>query len=131
MSDRTTIYVCANHETLADGIIDDRQFYSDSINEAISDVCRWIDDQGCDSKCEGYFADWHGGKFYRAGETIGADVYGHKNGGVCVLAKNPSNELKAIVDAASDKLSEKLHAIGKLEEQDRAEREAEAAAENE
>lgn len=124
MTERIKVFVCANDETLADGIIEDRQFYADSITDAVGDVCRWLDDQGYDSKCASRFRDWHGGRFdhgnNRIGMKLGNDVYGYRNGWVVTLEKNPSAELTAVVDKASDMLSDKLYAVGTLEDADKA-----------
>lgn len=111
------IAVCSNHELLADGYIQEREAYSDEINSAISDACRLIDDSGIAvSKCEGFFQDWQGGKYYRAEQVIAGQKYGYKIGGVCTIEADPSPEICALIDAASNMLYQKIAEIGRQED---------------
>ncbi len=112
-----TIYVCSNLETLADGVIGDSQRYVDDIREAVSEVCRKFSVYNAiEVKSDGFFANWHGGKFYRAGETVGRNKFGYRMGNVATLELDPSDELIALVDLIDDALDAKLKEIGKLED---------------
>lgn len=111
------IYVCANHETIGDGIISDQGWYQDEINEAISAVRREIGDIGYDDQESRIFSEWHGGKFDSAGVVIGSEKFGYRSGFVATLQRNPSAELEAAVDKASSSLDAKLRAIGRMEDE--------------
>lgn len=117
----SNVYVCTNIESLADGTIGDSGFYKSSIEEATRDVLQWLEDQvgWSHALAAPYHRDWHGGMFYRAGNKIGSDVYGYRNGFVCTLEKNPTKKLKKIVDVASNKLFRLLEKISDEEEADK------------
>lgn len=112
MSDLTVVHVCTNHALLTDGLLSDRNPYTDQINSALSDVCRFIDDSGIAvSRCESFHADWAGGKFYRPGNVIAGKVFGYRCGHVCTLQVNPGDDLRQVVDDAGELLAEKLSEI--------------------
>ena len=119
----TTINVCANRETLVSGLIQDSSCYTAEIDSAISEACALIDDAGlgCEPKCQRFFADWNGGKFYRPGQVIGGTKFGYGAGTVCTLAQDPSPEVCALIDRAADVLSERLAEISDQEDRDMAE----------
>lgn len=122
-----TIYICSNNETLADGVIADRQRYDEHIDDAVLQTCREFDNIGdIEIECKSLFHDWHGGKFYRAGAKIDGKKYGYRCGHVATLEVEPSAELIALVDKIADSLDARLTAIGLLEDQ---ENDAEVAAE--
>lgn len=119
----TTIHVCANHETLVSGLLQDSSCYTAEIDSAINEVCALIDDAGldCESKCQRFFADWNGGKFDRPGQVIGSTKFGYGAATVCTLAQDPSPEVCALIDRAADLLNERLAEISDQEDRDTAE----------
>lgn len=114
------IYVCSNHETICDGYVSDRECYSSEIESAIQSACLAIEAAGHDYATDGLFPHWNGGKFYSAGAIVGGHQYGYRSGHVATLAVDPSEEVKAVIRQADDMLSERLAAVGKLEDADMA-----------
>jgi hypothetical protein len=133
MTKYVNVYVCGNHETLADGTIQDGERYSDEISDAISEVCNFIDDANvyevyeddededgnktpderrCVSEVKSFFADWHGGRFYM-------------KGWVCTLENDPSPKLVEMIEQANQKFSDLISAIGEQEDDDVADAEME------
>ena len=103
-----TIYVCTNAETLCSGYADDiDSAYHAEIAECGSDAAfaslEVAEESGHEVRQSSDFRAWNGGKFSRqCGEKLGNTTYGYATKFVATTEVDPTAELIAWIDAASD-----------------------------
>lgn len=98
------IYVCGNDETICDGYTDERtEAWRDEIAaEFVRAACEVIDSSGvAESEVAHNFADWHGGKHYRAGGMVAGKTWGYSAGLVVCHECDCSQVIRDLCDAAT------------------------------
>ena len=106
MSTTHTIYICSNSEIVGDSFagLDDASISAATTSEFVDAAKKAILESSLDVDYEldSNFSRWNGGKHDGAGQVIDGKVYGYRCGNVCTHAVNPSDELKRLIDDASD-----------------------------
>ncbi len=101
-----TIYICSNHETLADGCfdwdnLDEIEWELDEIIKAGEDMIE--DDARVTCELDSNFQNWHGGKRKNnVGITIKGVTYGYAGCWVMTHAQNPPQWLRDLCDRAQE-----------------------------
>lgn len=106
MSTTHTIFICSNSEIVGNSFAGlDNEHASEEITREFVDAAKKVilaSSLDVDYEIDSHFSNWQGGKHYVLGAKIGGQVYGYGCGNVCTHEIDPSEELKKLVDAASD-----------------------------
>lgn len=128
----STIYVCANTETLLDGQDIDSALQEPIAAAAVAAGVAAASDAGYDPRVEHMYHDWHGGRFssYQCGRIIDGVRWGYCARFAATLMRAPSPQLIAAVEAVSDAMAQEIDDLAEAERAEAAAWKAECEAED-
>lgn len=102
------IVVCANAETICDGWVDTDDDFADEVYGAAIEVLRvHAKADQVNHEFDRIFQNWHGGKYARAGESVGGIRWGYHSYKVATLEVDPPQWLCDLIDEMSCAMEEK------------------------